>query len=418
MRITRPFVLLALAALLAPRIEASRTSVWESNPPASMTATKSDAAGLLAALAPAARLDASARADVETAEPPVFNLGDVILVDAADADAEHFDLGPLDLLGPAPLRGPPPSYPETRVRGFELLPPFRIGASPSLRLWPRQACGFVCREVVSDSRYDPWGLAVSVTKKGVMIASEELLHSPIEHFSWDWAAEHPDQFYALLTKRGGMNELEAGKLMADNGVMPGGQAGREFFVRQVSRDSRQLEDDATELWTSGMLGLGVDRALTATGRKIASKVAERQLAKEAAKAAAKESVAGVAGRASGAGVAPAAGAERAARFGANWQKASLSESVQRVAGPNPVIEVTASGKTIFRNPESGLQVVYDEAGNYFRVENPAAAGVGRYLDASGNVIPANVPLVKPTGTGQTGVPPEVRKALTHFSNSD
>jgi RHS repeat-associated protein len=130
---------------------------------------------------------------------------------------------------------------------------------------------------------DPWGLAVSVTKKGVMIASEELLHSPIEHFSWDWAAEHPDQFYALLTKRGGMNELEAGKLMADNGVMPGGQAGREFFVRQVSRDSRQLEDDATELWTSGMLGLGVDRAVTAAGRKVAATVAERQLAKEAAK---------------------------------------------------------------------------------------------------------------------------------------
>ncbi|MHB8801041.1 MAG: GH-E family nuclease, partial [Thermoanaerobaculia bacterium] len=42
--------------------------------------------------------------------------------------------------------------------GFELLPPFRIGASASLSLWGRQACGFSCREVVSDSRYDPWGL--------------------------------------------------------------------------------------------------------------------------------------------------------------------------------------------------------------------------------------------------------------------
>ncbi|MCL4838641.1 MAG: hypothetical protein KJ058_11830, partial [Thermoanaerobaculia bacterium] len=63
MRITRPFVLLALAALLAPRIEASRTSEWGSNPPSSMTATKSEAAGLLASLAPAARLDTSPRAN-------------------------------------------------------------------------------------------------------------------------------------------------------------------------------------------------------------------------------------------------------------------------------------------------------------------------------------------------------------------
>ncbi len=279
-RITRPFVLLALAALMAPRAEASRTSVWESNPPAASVLAKTDASGLLASRAPTGPLE-SIVADAELVETPRFNLGGVVLIESEVEHEDRFGLGPLDLLGPTPLRGPPSSYPETRVRGFELLPPFRGGASPSLSLWSRRACGFSCREVASDSRYDPWGLAVSATKKGVMIASEELLDTPIEHFSWDWAAEHPDQFYALLTKRGGMNELEAGKLMADNGVMPGGQAGREFFVRQVSRDSRQLEDEATELWTSGMLGLGVDRAVTAAGRKVAATVAERQLAKEA-----------------------------------------------------------------------------------------------------------------------------------------
>ena len=161
-RITRPFVLLALAVLMAPRIEASRTSVWESSPPAAVIA-KADATSALPSLAPAAQLDISALANAEAAEPPLFNLGDVILADTAAADAEHFDLGPLTLVDLNLLRGPPPSYPETRVGGFELLPPFRVGASPSLSLWSRQACGFSCREVASDSREDPWGLESGAT---------------------------------------------------------------------------------------------------------------------------------------------------------------------------------------------------------------------------------------------------------------
>jgi len=150
-RITRPFVLLALAALLAPRIEASRTSVWESNPPAAVLTT-TNAAGLLAPLAPAADTD------VEITEAPLVDLGDVVLVERADADAEHFNLGPLTLVDLNLLRGPPPSYVETRVGGFELLPPFRVGASPTLSLWGRQTCGSFSCGLASDSRYDPWGL--------------------------------------------------------------------------------------------------------------------------------------------------------------------------------------------------------------------------------------------------------------------
>lgn len=156
-RITRPFVLLALAALMAPRAEASRTSVWESNPPAASVLAKTDASGLLASRAPTGPLE-SIVADAELVETPRFNLGGVVLIESEVEHEDRFGLGPLDLLGPTPLRGPPSSYPETRVRGFELLPPFRGGASPSLSLWSRRACGFSCREVASDSRYDPWGL--------------------------------------------------------------------------------------------------------------------------------------------------------------------------------------------------------------------------------------------------------------------
>ena len=155
-RITRPFVLLALAALMARPVEASRTSVWESNPHAALTAARTDAAGLLASPASADVVN------VDAAELPAFDLGDVVLVESVLEHEDRLGLGPLDLLGPTPLRGPPSSYPETRVRGFELLPPFRVGASPRLSLWGRQACGFSCREVASDSRYDPWGLAVKV----------------------------------------------------------------------------------------------------------------------------------------------------------------------------------------------------------------------------------------------------------------
>jgi len=151
-RITRPFVLLALAALLAPQIEASRTSVWESNPPASLTAAKTYGAGLLASLAPAAA------ADAEPTETPRFDLGDVVLVERELEREEHFDLGPLTLVDLNLLRGPPSSYPETRVRGFELLPPFRVGALPSLSLWGRQACGSISCGLVSDGPEDPWGL--------------------------------------------------------------------------------------------------------------------------------------------------------------------------------------------------------------------------------------------------------------------
>ena len=166
-------LLLPLAAIPAFRAEASRANVWEPSSPASLTATKTDAAGPLASLAPAAA------ADAEPTETPRFDFGDVVLADTADADAEHFDLGPLTIVDLNLLRGPPPSYPETRVGGFELLPPFRVEASPSLSLWSRQACGFVCREVASDSRYDPWGLQ-----------SDESAPGPVNRFL-DWLAETP-----------------------------------------------------------------------------------------------------------------------------------------------------------------------------------------------------------------------------------
>lgn len=66
------------------------------------------------------------------------------------------------------------------------------------------------------------------------------------------------------------------------------------------------------------------------------------------------------------------------------------------------------------NPTTGVSVVYDNAGNYYRVQN----AVGQYLDQGGNAIPNNVPLIGESKTTQTGIPSSLRNALTHFKNID
>jgi len=108
------------------------------------------------------------------------------------------------------------------------------------------------------------------------------------------------------------------------------------------------------------------------------------------------------------------GAARAEANGGNWSGGSLSETVRNIAGPDPQITYTASGKTVYTNPTTGASVVYDNAGNYYRVQNAA----GQYLDQGGNLIPNNVPLIGSDRTTQTGVPSEVRRGLTHFHNTD
>ncbi len=64
------------------------------------------------------------------------------------------------------------------------------------------------------------------------------------------------------------------------------------------------------------------------------------------------------------------GASRSAQYANNWQSASLSETVRRIAGENPRIYNTPNRqKTIFENRTDGMQVMYDLSGNYFRINN-------------------------------------------------
>ena len=108
------------------------------------------------------------------------------------------------------------------------------------------------------------------------------------------------------------------------------------------------------------------------------------------------------------------GAQIAARFSSNWKSASLKETIKRIAGDNPTIKTTTTGKVRYINPNNGTEVVYDTTGNYFRVRSSA----GQYVGEFGKAIPDNVPIIKAGKTTQTGVPKDVRKALTHFNNAD
>jgi len=109
--------------------------------------------------------------------------------------------------------------------------------------------------------------------------------------------------------------------------------------------------------------------------------------------------------------AAAPGAQRAAQYSAGWANGSLKEAIDQFA---PGAEGTASGqKTIYTNSTTGVQVVADNAGNYFRVQNTNLPGRRTYLDLNGNVPNNKVVNGKQTGRSQA----EYNQA-THFNNTD
>jgi hypothetical protein len=98
----------------------------------------------------------------------------------------------------------------------------------------------------------------------------------------------------------------------------------------------------------------------------------------------------------------------------NWSEGSLREAIRNFAGSKPRVNYTDNGKTVYTTPITGASVTYDNAGNYFRIQN----GKGQYLDQNGNLIPPNVSVIGPRRTTETGVPKDVRNGLTHFKNID
>jgi hypothetical protein len=71
-----------------------------------------------------------------------------------------------------------------------------------------------------------------------------------------------------------------------------------------------------------------------------------------------------------------------------WPAASVETAIARHAGNNCTTWLTATGKRIFENPQTGRQVVVDLQGGYFRIFQPNAVGSskGTYLNMLGREV--------------------------------
>lgn len=99
------------------------------------------------------------------------------------------------------------------------------------------------------------------------------------------------------------------------------------------------------------------------------------------------------------------------QYSSNWATASLDKVINEFAGSNPIITTTEKGKRIYTNPTTGIQVVEDLSGNYFRIYNPNISGKRAYLDLNGN-IPNNKLLENGKEAGRSQ---GEYNAVTHFN---
>ena len=116
--------------------------------------------------------------------------------------------------------------------------------------------------------------------------------------------------------------------------------------------------------------------------------------------------------AKGTGEAVAGGAKRAKQFANEWGNGSLDDAIKKFA-PGSTPTSTSTGKLIYSNNKTGIQVVYDKAGNYFRIEDTNILGKRRYLDLHGNSMTNKIVNGK-----QMGIPKGEYQQLTHFNNID
>lgn len=109
---------------------------------------------------------------------------------------------------------------------------------------------------------------------------------------------------------------------------------------------------------------------------------------------------------------PARGAVRAAQYSDSWPQASLMDAIDTFA-PGSIGTTTETGKTLFRNFDTGIQVVYDDAGKYFRIENLTLSGKRKFLDLKGNVPNNSIIDGRTIGRNQSEY-----NQVTHFRNTD
>ena len=106
------------------------------------------------------------------------------------------------------------------------------------------------------------------------------------------------------------------------------------------------------------------------------------------------------------------GAGRAAQYACEWGNSSLKNGINRFAPCSKGVK-TSTGKIVHKNSDKSIQVVADDAGNYFRIENTNLTGKRRYLDLDGNIRNDKVVNGKMAGRSQAEY-----NQVTHFNNVD
>ncbi|MFY0256540.1 hypothetical protein ACDQ55_21615 [Chitinophaga sp. 30R24] len=105
------------------------------------------------------------------------------------------------------------------------------------------------------------------------------------------------------------------------------------------------------------------------------------------------------------------GVARAAQYSSGWPSSSLQGAIERFA---PGAEGVVSGqKTLYTNSETGVQVVSDNSGNYFRIQDTNLSGRRSYLDLNGTVPNNKVVDGRTIGRSQAEY-----NQVTHFNNID
>ncbi|PWG77924.1 hypothetical protein DDR33_24960 [Pararcticibacter amylolyticus] len=161
----------------------------------------------------------------------------------------------------------------------------------------------------------------------------------------------------------------------------------------------------TKAANDGIKQLAAEVAIGAATGKVVGSVA-KAFAKESSALSSETSVTATS-NASGLG----AGAARASKYSSQWNGASLEGAIEKFApGAKGVVQ---GQKTIYVNGETGVQVVYDNSGNYFRIQNTNLTGKRQYLDMNGGV-----PNNKTVNGRQMGRSQAEYNEITHFKNTD
>jgi len=203
-----------------PRVDASavpasaslRSTRYETAPP--LSAPEDSAFALFSGDELARALALASTSSTSTPnEIDALTLGDIELASLGLDSSAHDERPTLhlghDVFGLEPLRGPPESYPETRIGGLELFEPFREGGERRLTLRLLWGCEGISCGIAEEQPKDPLGLAESVrhadpeeVKKGSLALSVWFRPTGSSKDAYLYLSQHEGEALAFQAKIG------------------------------------------------------------------------------------------------------------------------------------------------------------------------------------------------------------------------